>query len=719
MKPLAIGIIILLTTGLCFGQNTFKAKIIDGDTQEPLIGATLKVSESQGAISDLNGEISIPDFPNERTQIEISFVGYEPLKLWVVGANNSEILVIELHPGEELEEVVVTSTRSSRTIEDIPTRIEAIGTEELEEKAIMRSSNIAMLLRESTGIQMQQTSASSANQSIRIQGLDGRYTQILKDGFPLFGGFSGGLSIMQIPPLDLKQVEVIKGSNSTLYGGGAIAGLVNLVTIRPEEERKLKIMIDQTQAQGTTLNTFYAKRNNKFGLTLFASASRQQAYDSNDDDFSDIPQIRGLTFNPSFFYYFNDHSSLRFTINGTTENRLGGDMQVIENDQNGIHQFTEENESDRISYQLKYTNEFDELHSLNIKSSLTTFNRKIKEPNFTFEGKQWSSFNEVSYTFGNKKSDWISGLNLYTDNFNERKLSNFERDYENVTVGGFLQNTTDLSESLILESGLRWDYAVDYGSFLLPRLSILKKVGSKVAMRLGGGLGYKLPTIFTEDAENLTFQNIAPIDNSATDAERSIGGNYDVNFKTLIGDEVTLSINQLFFYTQLDDALVFRQSDDGSFFFENADGSLTSQGIETNLKLGYKDFKVFANYAFTNTELNYDNINDQKPLTPKHSIGAVLVYEVHGKWRIGYEAYYTGSQYRADRTLTDHYWIMGFMAMRKFKNISVYANFENFTDTRQHKLESFDIGEHYKPQFPQIWAPTDGSIINAGVIIEL
>src|SRR5690625_5601892 len=77
----------------------------------------------------------------------------------------------------------------------------------------MNPTNISMVLRESTGIQMQQTSLSSGNTNIRIQGLDGRYTQLLRDGFPLYGGFSSGLSILQIPPLDLKQFEIIKGSS--------------------------------------------------------------------------------------------------------------------------------------------------------------------------------------------------------------------------------------------------------------------------------------------------------------------------------------------------------------------------------------------------------------------------------------------------------------------------------------------------------------------------
>src|SRR5690606_34386217 len=117
-----------------------------------------------------------------------------------------------------------------------PTRVEVIAGEELEEKANMNSSNITMLLKETPGIQVQQMDATSASMSFRIQGLDGRYTQLLQDGMPIYGGFTGSLSLVQIPPLNLKQVEIVKGSASTLYGGGAIAGLVNLVTKTYKDE---------------------------------------------------------------------------------------------------------------------------------------------------------------------------------------------------------------------------------------------------------------------------------------------------------------------------------------------------------------------------------------------------------------------------------------------------------------------------------------------------
>src|SRR6185369_11140254 len=139
---------------------------------------------------------------------------------------------------------------------NIPTRIELIAGEELEEKGNMKPGDIRMMLNESTGIQTQQVSATSANSSIRIQGLDGRYTQLLKDGFPLYAGFSGGLGLLQTPPLDLRQVEVIKGASSTLYGGGAIAGLVNLVSKLPTANRELHFIINGTSAGGLDVSGF-------------------------------------------------------------------------------------------------------------------------------------------------------------------------------------------------------------------------------------------------------------------------------------------------------------------------------------------------------------------------------------------------------------------------------------------------------------------------------
>ncbi|MEM9983488.1 MAG: TonB-dependent receptor, partial [Bacteroidota bacterium] len=288
------------------------------------------------------------------------------------------------------------------------------------------------------------------------------------------------------------------------------------------------------------------------------------------------------------------------------------------------------------------------------------------------------------------------------------------------TFGGFLQNTWDLSEIFALESGLRSDYNLNYGAFVLPRMSLLFKISPQLSGRLGGGLGYKLPTIFTEEAEALTFQGILPIDLNTTEAERSAGGNFDLNYQTIIGEKLTLAINQLFFYTRLNQALVLREVPvTGNFSFENADGVIDSRGFESNVKLTYGDFKLFLQYAFIDVQLKYDNINNQKPLTPRHNAGAVLVFEQHGKWRIGLESYYTGSQFRTDYSQTRDYWIVGLMGLRQFEHFSLFLNFENFTDTRQSRYQDIVSPPISNPTFAEIWAPTDGFVMNGGVIWNL
>jgi len=315
MKKLLLSLLSMTVLYMGYGQNNFKATILDAETKEPLVAVHVLFEDIElGSITDFNGVVNIENLPNGTFEGKVLYVGYEEKTFNITFPQEYDLTIDLKSTSEELETITVTTTRSSRLIQDIPTRLEAITAEELGEKAFMNSTNISILLRESTGIQMQQTSANSANQSIRIQGLDGRYTQLLKDGFPIFGGFSSGLSIMQIPPLDLKQVDIIKGSASTLYGGGAIAGLINLVTKRPDEEPQLELMLTQTQASGTTLNNFYAQQFGKVGVSLYTSGHLQNAYDVNEDDFSDIPQVRSLSINPAFYYDFDESSQLRIAL---------------------------------------------------------------------------------------------------------------------------------------------------------------------------------------------------------------------------------------------------------------------------------------------------------------------------------------------------------------------------------------------------------------------
>ncbi|KIX20087.1 collagen-binding protein [Flavobacterium sp. 316] len=713
-----------MTLNLCvYAQNTFKAVIKDSEKKEPLMGVTAQVTGTTIAtISDENGHIILTGIANGLQEIQFSYIGFaqrtDSFNFPLEDTAPIEILLYE--QSEDLEEIVISSTRSTRTIQNIPTRIEFIGSEELDEKGNMKAGDIRMLLAESTGIHVQTTSPTSANASIRIQGLDGRYTQILKDGFPIYSGASSGLGLLQIPPLDLKQVEVIKGSTSTLYGGGAIAGLVNLISKTPTEERDLRFHLNGTSGRGLDINGFYGQKFKKIGTTIFASHNRNGAYDPAQIGLSAIPQFERYVLNPKLFVYFNDKTKMNFGINTTIENRLGGDMLYIKGKGDNTHQYFEENKTQRYSTQFVFDHTVNENSFVQIKNSVSYFNRNTAIPNYEFEGTQTATFTEASYTHSKEKSEWATGVNIWTDNFKEKQMTAFPlRDYNQTTFGAFVQNSFKATDWLQLETGLRTDYVIDYGAVFLPRVSALFQIANGLTSRIGGGFGYKTPTIFTEESERIQYQNVMPIDDNTNKLEKSYGANADINYRTNIGDDWTFSINHLFFYTYLDNPLLLQNIATNTYQFINSSGYIHTKGTETNIKIGYDDFKLFLGYTFTDTRLIENGTNTENPLTPKHRINSVLMYEIEDKWKIGLEAYYFSPQKLNDGTTGKDYVICGFMAEKIWERFSLYINFENFFDTRQTRFDNIYTGTITNPVFKDIYAPLDGFVINGGIKFRL
>lgn len=724
MKIIIMMLLACALSSTALSQNKFTVIVLDSKTQLPLIGATVAIGNLDKAGStNQTGEIIFENIPDGKQILNISYLGYISRTDSVFLPSTSQspfIFTLEIAPYEAIDEIIVSTTRSSRTIDNIPTRLEVIAGEELDEKGNMKPGDIRMILNESTGIHTQQTSATSANASIRIQGLDGRYTQILKDGFPLFTGAASGLGLLQTPPLDLKQVEVIKGSASTLYGGGAIAGLVNFISKLPEEERELNFQLNGTSAGGLDLNTFYGEKFGKTGMTLFASRNSNAAYAPGNTDFTAIPKFSRYTFNPKVFVDLDSKTSLNFGINSSFENRTGGDIFLIEEGASTSHIFFEKNNTKRLSSQFSLKQQINAHSGLNLKNSVSYFNRKIAVPGYRFEGSQLGSFSEASYFTSGENAEWVAGANLWTDKFVENWKTNVPlRNYSLTTLGTFIQNNVHVSNWLELEAGLRSDYVIDYGFALLPRVSAFIKVNSKLNSRIGGGFGYKTPTIFTEESERIQYQNVLGVSSELNKLEKSYGVNWDINYRTALSDVISFSINQLFFYTLIDDPLVMEQYTGSQFRFNNLSGNIDTKGLETNVKLTYNDFKLFIGYSLNDAKIHTGQISRVNPLTSKHRLNNVLMYEAEDKWKIGAEAYYYSIQTLSDGTNGKPYWILGFMAEKLWERYSLYINFENFTDTRQTRFESIYTGTISSPVFRDIYAPLDGFVINGGLKLRL
>ena len=186
----------------------------------PVAGAAI---EAGGATvrTDAAGIATINVVPGTLT-IKVAKEGFAPGSASVVVDAGHAAIEIELQRLEPVEdEITVYATRTDARLQDSPTRVEVLGPEEIDEKTMMTPGDIVMMLNEMGGLRVQTTSPSLGAASVRIQGMRGRYTRFLADGLPLFGQQGGGLGLLQIPPVDLGQVEVIKGVSSALYGAGA------------------------------------------------------------------------------------------------------------------------------------------------------------------------------------------------------------------------------------------------------------------------------------------------------------------------------------------------------------------------------------------------------------------------------------------------------------------------------------------------------------------
>ncbi|WBL27379.1 TonB-dependent receptor [Zunongwangia sp. HGR-M22] len=708
---------------IIIAQNTFEATILNAENQKPLFGVSVNIEKlNLGAVSDIEGKAVIKKIPDGEYTIEISYIGFETLKINRIFPLSERYRTEQflLHASEEhMETIILKSTRSSRTFRDIPTRVEFIAGEELEEKGNMKPGDIRMLLNESTGIQTQQTSATSYNSSIRIQGLDGKYTQLLRDGLPLYSGYSGGLSLMQIAPLDLKQVEVIKGASSTLYGGGAIAGLVNLISKKPEEEQELSFMANGTSALGLDLSGFYAEKFGKIGTTVFASYNLGTPYDPADNGLTAIPKFERFTLNPKLFVEFNKKTDFNIGFNLVSEDRLGGAMDYVKYDKdNG---YFEKNNTERFSTQLLGNHHISNNTTLKVKNSISIFERQIEVPNYQFKGNQISSFSEINLSTVRDKTEWIGGVNLWTEDFTQQQGDpNQDLSFKNYTIGIFAQNIWDIYQKWTLETGLRGDYQSNYGFHVLPRFSLMYEPSNQLTFRLGGGMGYKTPSIFTEDVERLQFQNVLPIDVDNSKAESSIGFNLDGNYKWAITSDLNLSTNLLVFYTRISDPLILNQNSGRFYEFSQPNGYLDSKGIEANMRWSYHDLKLFVGYTLADVNQHYNGDTQQYPLVAQHRLNNVLMYEKHENFWIGLEGYYYSSQKLNDGSTGQPYWILGVMTEKKLgEHFSLFLNFENILDTRQSRFDSVFTGNLNDPNFRDIYAPVDGFVINGGFKINL
>jgi outer membrane receptor for ferrienterochelin and colicins len=711
---------VVIVPDLLAQTSTVQGVVVDGERREGIEGARVTLRPSKkGDMTDSVGRFEIRSVARGQYNVVVTRLGYKSDTVAIALEDSTLFVQVTLEPETQEEEIVISGTRTMRSISDVAIRVEAIPQEEVEEKIMMRPASVAMLLNESAGIHVQNTSGASNTANIRIQGLDGRYTQLLIDGIPSFSGMAAGFGITQLIPLNLRQVEIVKGANSGLYGPEAIAGVINFITKEPSAEPHISALLNATTESGYDASAFYSQNYDPLGLTLLASYNHQDRFDVDRDNFSDLAGYDRLTLTPKLTYAAGD-IHISSTLSFFSEDRLGGVMNATRGDVGKPAPYLESNKTTRWNAATSFDWSLTPISTLAVRGAGMHLGRDSYYGATPFNGIQTFAFGDVAYTTTISEHTMLAGSAITIESFNDRTPDIPQpRSYSYNDLGVWLQDEIAYDQWKLLISG-RFDHHQSFGDFFTPRASVMYKPLGTLSFRVGGGTGFKAPTIFLEEAEEQGFRNVQPINDVRAEQARSLS--FDINYRFIFGD-IAATFNAAVYGTNLDHALVLRSDSvpNSTVRIENADGLTTTRGAELNSQFTLDDFKLSVAYAYLTTEQHNAGSVYALELNPSHWLGVVLMYEDAALGiKAGIENYYTSPQdVEGDpfRTKTPSYWLNGFMIEKSFGAIKIFLNAENIFDVRQTRYEPTFLGDpatgDYRPL--RVWAPLEGRAFNGGV----
>jgi outer membrane receptor for ferrienterochelin and colicins len=663
-----------------------------------------------------DGAIATPVQPGA-VEITVIKEGFAPLTSSVtVAAGLTQQVLVELDDDPTLEEeVIVTATRTDTRLEDQPMRVEVVPGEEVQEKIMMTPGDVSMLLNETNGLRVQTTSPSLGGANVRIQGLRGRYTQILADGLPLYGGQTGSIGLLQIPPMDLGQVEVIKGVASALYGMSAIGGVVNLVSRRPPEQgRERELLLNGTSHGGTdVVNWLAGPLSERWGYTFVGGLHAQQRSDLDEDGWTDLPTYRRVVARPRLFWSDEAGKSLLVALGAMGEERRGGTTPGRQAPDGRA--FAENLDTTRIDGGAVWRMTTAAGRVVAARGSGTAQRHTHTFGPVAEEDRHHTLFGELSVTGTAGRHTWVAGGAVQSDRFESQQVPRF--DYTHVVPGAFAQDEFRLTPGLTLAGSARVDAHSEFGTFVSPRVSVLARPDEAWTIRVSTGRGYFAPTPFTEETEATGLTPVAPL--GALEAERADSMSADVTWTRR-----PLDVTATVFYSRIHSALSVHETGRTDFpvGIVNLDGDTVTRGTELIAHFRREgDVDVILTHMFLwSSEPAQDRgVRREVPLNPRHSASFDLLKQI-GPARIGFEVFYTGRQALEENPFRRRgfpHVLFGGLVDWAVGGSRVYVNVENLADvrqTREHPLVTPVRGVDGRWTV-DAWAPLEGRTLNAGV----
>ena len=378
-SALVAALCVVLSAGAQHTDAHIHGHVIDSNTGEHLPYMVVVIKGTTiGVTTESTGHYMIRNVPEGTFTIEVSAVGYKTRshEITIRRGMSYEVNFSLEEDHIQIDGVIVSATRSETTRKMSPTLVNVVGMDVYERS---NCTTVAQGLAFQPGVRVENNCQNCGFQQVRINGLDGQYTQILIDSRPIFSALAGVYGIEQLPANMVDRVEVMRGGGSALFGSSAIAGTVNIITKEPVRNSasisNATTVIGGTPAMHNTtdINASIVSDDNMMGLAVFGQNTAKDAWDANGDGFTELSRISGQTAGFRGYVKTGLYSKITAEYHHLQEFRRGGDnldlppheVMIAEQTKHGIN--TGGLKFDWFSK--------DQRHRLNVFASLQHINR--------------------------------------------------------------------------------------------------------------------------------------------------------------------------------------------------------------------------------------------------------------------------------------------------------------------------------------------------------
>lgn len=665
---------------LCSSQIIFKGNVTSNGEALPFASVVIKGTNS-GTTSDTEGNYTLESEQKNKTTLKVSFTGYlsQTKTIFIVPNQEEIILNFDLKEASEvLNQVTVTGTRTDKRQTENPVIVNVINSVKLND---VQACNLSEGLKFQTGLRVETDCQTCNYTQLRMNGLGGGYSQILINGRPIFSPLTGLYGLEQVPTNMIDRIEVVRGGGSALYGSSAIGGTVNVITKIPKKNTHA-FGYSYLNTKGTDDHIFsgnasFVNEEVDKGFSIFFNKRDRGLYDANGDNFSELPQLKNLSFGTNIFFLPTENQKVEINLSKMYEYRYGGEMVdkvphlTLQSEERTHHVYV-----GNIDYQVNFNDD---------RSSLITYlaGQYTDREHYTGIFPDTPEDTEVHLAnppygtsvtktlqggvqLNHKVENFFQGNNVFTlgteyildDVLDEITAYNYNIDQVTKNIGVFVQSDWELTKKVNMLAGIRFDKHNLVSKILAsPRISFLYKPFEKTQLRATWGTGFRAPQAFDADL-HIAFAGGGISRISLADdleSERSNSMSLSLNYDKPT-EHAVYGFTIEGFYTQLKDAFylhpIGKDAYGSRFEKRNGDGA-TVKGITLETRWNYdRIFQLEAGYTmqsslFETAVENFDDPNlalKRNFLRTPNSYGyATLTFSPNKKFRTTMNIVQTGS----------------------------------------------------------------------------